>query len=334
MHRSLHTIPTLPVLFLMLLNHYPVSPVPRAGELPSSGPSCRRGGDPPLFNAQHAGTARPGLGPRRRLLGRGHLLSIVGQPGRHSPRWGAQVASAAPNISAVSEEAVLAIQSRCSMRYARGPSGRGIAAMPKGVNLDTPRRSPVMRRRSDAERADPRHAAEQPDGMTNRPQERAEGAAVHDRDAAWKRDGTKILLHSSPAEYTEDHATAAAAVTAPQPGDRSSTPNRRAEKSSSLERTGHPPRATTIREKATTSRHCRLLAPRLGIVIITRNNGRSSCRYGSKRTARSPWSRRRSCRALPSRRWSTTAATASPRRSTCTKPRRLRRASHRHARSL
>jgi uncharacterized membrane protein len=63
-------------------------------------------------------------------------LSIVGKPGYANLATNpaaASLASAAPT-----EDAILAIQSRCSMCHAAEPVWDGIATAPRGVRLDTP----------------------------------------------------------------------------------------------------------------------------------------------------------------------------------------------------
>jgi uncharacterized membrane protein len=59
-------------------------------------------------------------------------LSILGKPGS------ANLAEAPGAMPAAFEEAVLAVQSRCSMCHAAEPVWDGIAIAPKGVRLDTP----------------------------------------------------------------------------------------------------------------------------------------------------------------------------------------------------
>ena len=60
-------------------------------------------------------------------------LSIIGAPGE---REEASASAALPD--APTEEALLAIQSRCSMCHAAEPVWAGIATAPKGIRLDTP----------------------------------------------------------------------------------------------------------------------------------------------------------------------------------------------------
>jgi len=140
--RSLHNnYLTLPVLFLMLSSHYPLAwssrwSVTIIGLVLVAGAVIRH-----FFNAQHAGKGSPWWtwGAAAASLAIAAFLSVAGSPGAASAALpgATQVASAAQNSPAVFDEAVLAIQSRCSMCHARAPVWSGIAAAPKGVRLDT-----------------------------------------------------------------------------------------------------------------------------------------------------------------------------------------------------
>jgi uncharacterized membrane protein len=140
--RSLHNnYLTLPVLFLMLSSHYPLAwssrwSVAIVGLVLVAGAVIRH-----FFNAHHAGKSSPWWtwGAAAASLALAAYLSMAGTPGAATAALPGptQVASAAQNSPAVFDEAVLAIQSRCSMCHAKEPAWPGIAAAPKGVRLDT-----------------------------------------------------------------------------------------------------------------------------------------------------------------------------------------------------
>jgi uncharacterized membrane protein len=129
---------TLPVIFLMLSNHYPLAWSSRyavgiVGLVVVAGAIVRH-----FFNSQHAGKGSPwwtwGVAAAciagaiyLSILGRPTLATAVGSPS------GTTQAAALPT-----EEALLAVQSRCSMCHATEPVWAGIAAAPKGVRLETP----------------------------------------------------------------------------------------------------------------------------------------------------------------------------------------------------
>lgn len=125
---------TLPVIFLMLSNHYPLAwssryAVAIVGLVVVAGAVIRH-----FFNAQHAGRGSPWWtwGVSAACLALAAWLSVVGKPGN------ANLAAAPVAMPAAFEEAVLAVQSRCSMCHAAEPVWDGIAIAPKGVRLDTP----------------------------------------------------------------------------------------------------------------------------------------------------------------------------------------------------
>jgi uncharacterized membrane protein len=64
-------------------------------------------------------------------------LSIIGKPG-YVNQAETQTGVTSATVAASFDEAVLAIQSRCSMCHAAEPSFDGIPSAPKGVHLDTP----------------------------------------------------------------------------------------------------------------------------------------------------------------------------------------------------
>ena len=83
--------------------------------------------------------ARPGgPGPSRRSASASAIwLSIIGKPG-YANLANAPAATTPAAVTASFDEAVLTIQSRCSMCHAAEPVWDGIATAPKGVRLDTP----------------------------------------------------------------------------------------------------------------------------------------------------------------------------------------------------
>jgi len=130
---------TLPVIFLMLSNHYPLAwssryAVAIIGLIVIAGAVVRH-----FFNSQHAGKGSPWWtwGVAAASVALAIWLSILGKPGNANlatvPADGAPAA-----VTASFDEAVLAIQSRCSMCHAGEPVWEGITTAPKGVRLDTP----------------------------------------------------------------------------------------------------------------------------------------------------------------------------------------------------
>jgi uncharacterized membrane protein len=130
---------TLPVLFLMLSNHYPLAWSSRyavgiIGLVLIAGAIVRH-----FFNSRHADKGSPWWtwGVAAACIAVAVWLSIIGKPGNANMadiRPGATPALAAASF----DEAVLAIQSRCSMCHAAEPVWEGIPIAPKGVRLDTP----------------------------------------------------------------------------------------------------------------------------------------------------------------------------------------------------
>jgi uncharacterized membrane protein len=136
--RSMHNnYLTLPVIFLMLSNHYPLAwssryAVAILGLVVVAGAIVRH-----FFNAQHAGKGSPWWtwGVAAVCFAVAIYLSIAGKPGSTDQA----AAPAGPSAAAAPfDEAVLAIQSRCSMCHAAEPVWDGIAIAPKGIRLDTP----------------------------------------------------------------------------------------------------------------------------------------------------------------------------------------------------
>jgi uncharacterized membrane protein len=127
---------TLPVIFLMLSNHYPLAWSSRysvviIGLILIAGAVIRH-----FFNSQHAGKGSPWWtwGVAAASVALAVWLSIIGKPGNANMAD----ASAPAEVAASFDEAVLAIQSRCSMCHAAEPVWEGIPVAPKGVRLDTP----------------------------------------------------------------------------------------------------------------------------------------------------------------------------------------------------
>jgi len=127
---------TLPVIFLMLSNHYPLAwsshyGVGIIGLILIAGAVIRH-----FFNSQHAGKGSPWWtwGVAAAAVALAIWLSIVGKPGNEN----AAAALTAVEPAGAFEEATLAIQSRCSMCHAAEPVWDGIPIAPKGVLLDTP----------------------------------------------------------------------------------------------------------------------------------------------------------------------------------------------------
>jgi uncharacterized membrane protein len=130
---------TLPVIFLMLSNHYPLAwssaySVGIIGLIVIAGAVIRH-----FFNSQHAGKGSPWWtwGVAAASIALAIWLSILGKPG--NANMAQAPAGATPEVVTASfDEAVLAIQSRCSMCHAAEPVWDGIPIAPKGVRLDTP----------------------------------------------------------------------------------------------------------------------------------------------------------------------------------------------------
>jgi uncharacterized membrane protein len=129
---------TLPVIFLMLSSHYPLAwssryAVAIVGLVVLAGAVIRH-----FFNSRHADRGSPWWtwAAAAACLGAAAALSILGKPGSATLADAAQRplthAAALPT-----EEALLAIQSRCSMCHASEPVWDGIAIAPKGIRLDT-----------------------------------------------------------------------------------------------------------------------------------------------------------------------------------------------------
>lgn len=137
--RSLHNnYLSLPVLFLMLSNHTPLSySSPYAflvvGLVIIAGGAIRH-----FFNEGHAGRERPwwAWGLAAAAMGLAIAISLAG-PSR-PPGLADERANADEEQNPHFVAAVTIVQSRCSMCHGQEPLWPGIASAPKGVRLDTP----------------------------------------------------------------------------------------------------------------------------------------------------------------------------------------------------
>ena len=132
--RSLHNnYLTLPVLFLMISNHYPLSFAARWNWLIVAvvivvGEVIRH-----FYNMRHAGMPSPWWTWGVAAAGMALIVWLSAAP----PGGEDSAASAAPEpVDFVEVENI--VLSRCSMCHAAEPLWEGIAAPPKGVRLDTP----------------------------------------------------------------------------------------------------------------------------------------------------------------------------------------------------
>jgi len=135
---------TLPVLFLMLSNHYPMTYAnpavipPMVALVILAGAIIRH-----FYNVRHGDHAKSpwwAWGVAALALIAAFVLAMSGTPGGRTKlglkpleQAEVQVASAAPPV-----EVVDIVTSRCSMCHAAEPVWDGIAVAPKGVRLDTP----------------------------------------------------------------------------------------------------------------------------------------------------------------------------------------------------
>jgi len=141
--RSLHNnYLTLPVIFLMLSNHYPLAwsgsyAIAIIGLVLIAGAAIRH-----FFNTHHAGTQTPGVtvtwtwGLTALSMALAIWLSFAGRPSLDDADF---TTGAAPVElrTPLFEEAVLTLQGRCVMCHASEPFWPGIASAPKGVVLQS-----------------------------------------------------------------------------------------------------------------------------------------------------------------------------------------------------
>jgi uncharacterized membrane protein len=174
---------TLPVLFLMLSNHYPLAWSSRwnwaiVGLVVVAGAVVRH-----FYNSRHAGRGSPWWVwvVAAVSIALAIWLSAIGKP---------EMADSAPpraTLSPALEAAVGTIQSRCAMCHAAEPVWAGIAAAPKGVRFDTAedvaRHADAIRVQSVMTRAMPPNNIT---GMTTE-ERRVVAAWLAERDAARAR---------------------------------------------------------------------------------------------------------------------------------------------------
>ncbi len=135
--RSMHNnYLTLPVLFVMISNHYPLAFASRFNWLILAlvlvvGAVIRH-----FYNERHAGRPNPWWTWAVALVG---MLLIVWLSAASPPAEAGDEAAAPPPAIDVAEVENVVL-SRCSMCHTEEPLWEGIAAPPKGVMLDTPER--------------------------------------------------------------------------------------------------------------------------------------------------------------------------------------------------
>ncbi|MCG6121138.1 MAG: urate hydroxylase PuuD [Microvirga sp.] len=141
--RSLHNnYLTLPVIFLMLSNHYPLAwsgdyAIAIIALVLLTGASIRH-----FFNTHHAhgevsaGTMVWTWGAAAACMALAVWLSIAGKPSLDDVNFDAGMAPAELRTP-LFEEATLTLQGRCVMCHASEPFWPGIASAPKGVKMET-----------------------------------------------------------------------------------------------------------------------------------------------------------------------------------------------------
>ncbi len=141
--RSLHNnYLTLPVIFLMLSNHYPLAwsgsyAIAIIGLVLIAGAAIRH-----FFNLHHAGRETPGVtitwtwGLAAMSMALAVWLSFAGRPSLDDVDFTTGQAPVELRTP-LFEEAVLTLQGRCVMCHASEPFWPGIASAPKGVVLQT-----------------------------------------------------------------------------------------------------------------------------------------------------------------------------------------------------
>ena len=179
--RSLHNnYLTLPVIFVMIANHYPLAFATRwnwliFGIVLVIGAVIRH-----FYNSRHKGLPSPWWTWAVAAAGMVAivLLSMAGPPA------GVEEEAAAPAEPVTFAQAEEVVLGRCSMCHMAEPAWEGIAVPPKGVMLDTPERILQHAERDRAPgRADPRDAARQ------HHRDHAGGAAGAGRLARRRRQG-------------------------------------------------------------------------------------------------------------------------------------------------
>ena len=130
--RSVHNnYLTLPVVLLMISNHYPLLFATRHNWIIVAivlllGPLIRH-----FFNSRHAGKGSPSWTWAVAAAG----MALIAWLSAAGPREGQEAKAAAPADFAAVQEIVIA---RCSVCHAAEPAWPNVAAPPKGVLLDTP----------------------------------------------------------------------------------------------------------------------------------------------------------------------------------------------------
>jgi len=133
--RSLHNnYLTLPVVFLMISNHYPLTFATRynwviVAVVLVMGAAIRH-----FFNSRHAGKPAPWWTWGAAAAGMAVIVALsAAGPREAGPRETVTAASARTDFAAVEE----IVASRCSMCHAAAPVWAGISEAPRGVRLDT-----------------------------------------------------------------------------------------------------------------------------------------------------------------------------------------------------
>jgi uncharacterized membrane protein len=133
--RSVHNnYLTLPVIFLMISNHYPLLFATRYNWIIVAIILALGGVIRHFYNCRHAGKPQPWWTWGVAVVGMVAVfwLSTMGPPERQS-----SALPATPVTFAAAEDVVM---SRCSMCHSGSPVWAGIAAAPKDIQLDTPER--------------------------------------------------------------------------------------------------------------------------------------------------------------------------------------------------
>jgi uncharacterized membrane protein len=140
--RSVHnTHMTLPVIFIMISNHYPAGHGPSPG-LAAAGPDQRRRRVDPLLLHPQAPRDHP---PRLPVPGRDADLRASASSPASSPRPRSRSTSPVPFSTA---QAI--VQKHCVTCHSATPTHKGFTAPPNGAAFDTPEHMAVPMRRKSA----------------------------------------------------------------------------------------------------------------------------------------------------------------------------------------